>query len=106
MPTRFTTLDHALDKGLETMPAAAAVKQIETWETELKGAEFTGAKGLVHDLEALKKLLHAEPVDGAAVQKIVAKLGGETTRSASHATDEKAKAKLKEVGEKLEAAGK
>ncbi len=105
MPARFTTLAHAFDKGLEHMTAAAGVKQIEYWETELKDVELSGVKGLLHDLEALKKKLQADPVDGEAVKNLLAKIGGETTRVAGRADDEKVAAKVKEIGEKLEAAG-
>ncbi len=105
MAARFTTLANALDKGLESLKADAAVKQIEYWENELKDVEVAGVKGLLHDLESLKKKLQADEVDGAAVKTLLAKIGGETVRMAGR-SDEKVKDKLKEVGEKLETAGK
>ncbi len=106
MAARFTTLTNAFEKGIESLKADAAVKQIEYWENELKGVEVAGVKGLTHDLESLKKKLQADDVDGAAVKTLLAKIGGETIRIAAHAKDEKIEPKLKEVGEKLEAAGK
>lgn len=104
MPTRFTTLQHQIEQGLETVKPDAAVKQIDYWEAQLKDADFRGAKTILHDLEALKKALHAGTPDGAAIKTLLAKLGGETTRSASHAEGPAAE-KLKEIGGKLEAAG-
>ncbi len=104
MAARFTTLANALDKGLESLKTDAAVKQIEYWENELKDVEVSGVKGLLHDLESLKKKLQANPVDGHAVKTLLVKIGGETVRVAGR-SDEKLTDKLKEVGEKLETAG-
>ena len=105
MAARFTTLANALDKGIESMKPDAGVKQIEYWENELKDVEVSGVKGLLHDLESLKKKLQSDDVDGEAVKTLLAKIGGETTRIAGR-SDDKIQDKLKEVGEKLEAAAK
>ena len=104
MAARFTVLNNALEKGVETMKADAGVKQVEYWENELKGADFPGAKGLLHDLESLKKKLQADEPDGDAIKKLLAKLGGETTKAAGRAEDEAVAEKLTEVGGKLEKA--
>ena len=103
MPARFTTLDHALDKGLETMKPDAAIKQIEYWENELKSVEVSGVKGVLADLHSLKTKLAHDPIDGEAVKKLVEKLGGETLRIGGR-VDGTAAEKLKTVGEKLEKA--
>ena len=95
MPARFTTLHNALEKGLDSVKPDAAIKQIEYWEGELKDVEVAGVKGLLHDLEALKKKLQADEIDGPAVQKLVQKLGGETGRIAGR-VDGPAAEKLKE----------
>ena len=105
MAARFTTLSNALDKNFEGMSPKTAVTQIEYWEEQLKTVEVAGVKGLIGDLEALKKKLSADTVDAEAVKKLVAKIGGETGRIAGRAEDEKISAKLEEVGKKLEAAG-
>ena len=105
MPARFTTLNNELEKGLDTIKPAAGIKQIEYWENELKGVEVSGVKGLLHDLEALKKLLGAESPDSAKIKALVHKLGGETTRMGAKAQDEKVAEKVKELGGKLEKAG-
>ena len=101
MPARFTTLNNALEKGLDSVKPDAAIKQIEYWEGELKDVDVSGVKGLLHDLESLKKKLQADELDGPAVQKLVQKLGGETGRIAGR-VDGPAAEKLKEVGGKLE----
>lgn len=105
MAARFTKLNNALEKGLDGVSPSAAIEQIEYWEGELKGVDVPGAKGLLHDLESLKKHLHADPIDTAAVGKLTAKLGGETTKIAGHATTPEIGEKLKELGGKLETAG-
>ena len=99
MPARFTTLGHQLDKGLDQIKAAEGVKQIEYWETELKDVELSGVKGLLHDMEALKKLLQASEPDSAKIKALLHKIGGETTRVGGRAEDVKAAEKIKEVGE-------
>ena len=104
MPARFTALEHQIEQGLGSVAPEAGAKQIEYWEGQLKDADFRGAKTILHDLEALKKALHAPTPDSAAIKKLVAKLGEETTRSASSAEGAAAE-KLKTVGEKLEKAG-
>lgn len=103
MPARFTTLNNALEKGLDGVKPDAAVAQIEYWEGELKGVDVAGVKGLLHDLESLKKKLQADEVDGEAIKALVRKLGGETGRIAGR-VDGAAGEKLKDVGAKLEAA--
>ena len=104
MPARFTTLTNALDKGVETMKPDAAVKQIEYWENELKGIEVAGVKGLLHDLESLKKKLQADEPDTASIKTLLGKIGGETGRIAGRADDEKVAEKLTDLGERLEKA--
>lgn len=103
MPARFTSLNNQLEKGLDSVKPDAAIKQIEYWENELKDVDVSGVKTLLHDLEALKKLLHAETPDEAKIKTLVGKIGGETTRIGGRA-DEKTADKVKELGEKLEKA--
>lgn len=86
MPARFTATENAFEKGVSSITPAAAVKLIDDWEIALKDADFAGAKTIVHDLDALKKALHADKPDGAAIKKLVSKLADETTKSAGHAT--------------------
>ena len=105
MPARFTSLNNAVEKGLETLKPAAGAKQIDTWTAELEKIEVSGSKGLLHDLESLKKKLEADEPDGEAVKKLLVKIGGETSRIAGRVDDEKLAATLKTLGEQLEKAG-
>lgn len=86
MPARFTATENAFAKGVESITPAAAIKLIDGWEESLKDAEFSGAKTIVRDLEALKKALHTDKPDAEKIKSLVAKLGAETTKSAGHST--------------------
>ena len=60
MPQRFKATENAIEKGLENATPKVAIGLIESWETELQGAEFTGSKGLIGDLGKLKKELESD----------------------------------------------
>lgn len=100
MPARFVATENAFEKGVAHITAAAAVELIEDWEVALKDVDVAGAKAIVHDLEALKKALHADKPDAEAIKKLVGKLGAETTKIAGHAT-ESTKDKVAALGKTL-----
>lgn len=102
MPQFASTIKH-LNEGVKGFTIAAAVKNIEGWEGALSAMETPGAKGMVRDLERLRKLIQAEPVDGEAVKTLVGKLGAATVKLAGHAEGAKAE-KVKQLGEALVAA--
>ncbi len=102
MPQFDATIKHIKD-GIKGFTISAAVKNIEGWEATLEKLDAPGVKGIVRDLESLKKHLHADPVDGAAIQKLVAKLGHETVTLAAK-SDSKNAEKAKALGEALTAA--
>ncbi|WP_419730153.1 hypothetical protein [Lichenicola sp.] len=102
MPQFDATIKH-IQAGLKGFTVAAAVKNIEGWEATLEKVEAPGVKGIIRDLESLKKHLHADPIDGAAIRKLVVKLGHETVTIAGKA-DSKNAEKIKSLGEALTAA--
>lgn len=102
MPQFDATIKHIKD-GVKSFTIAAATKNIEGWEATLEKIETPGVKTIIRDLESLKKHLHADPLDGAAIQKLVAKLGKETVTLAGKA-DSKNAEKVKTLGEALTAA--
>ncbi len=105
MPQFDATIKHIKD-GVKSFTVAAATKNIEGWEATLEKVEAPAAKAIVKDLENLKKHLHAEKIDGAAIKKLVAKLGKETVAIAGK-SDSKNAEKIKALGEALtEAADK
>ncbi len=103
MPARFTATANAFEKGIDSIKPAAAIKLIEDWETSLKDFDGTGTKGIVRDLEALKKALGNDEPDAEKIKTLVAKLGEATTKIAAHAP-ENIKPKVEDLGKALTAA--
>ncbi|NGM19047.1 hypothetical protein G3576_03410 [Roseomonas stagni] len=104
MPQFAATIRHVAE-GVKGFTINAAVKNIEGWEETLGKVETPGAKGIVRDLERLKKLITSDDIDGDAVKKLVAKLGEETVTMAGRAEGAKAE-RIKELGEALNSASK
>ena len=102
MPQFDATIKHIKD-GVKSFTVAAATKNIEGWEATLEKLEVPAAKAIVKDLESLKKALHAEPINGESVRKLVAKLGKETVALAGKAEGKNAE-KVKALGEALSGA--
>ena len=101
MPTtKFATTTKALD-DIANLKPEAAIKNIEGWEKFLEDHEVEGAKKLVTDLNALKKLLGAEKLDDAKIKTLMTKLGKETTALAGHAKAGEGE-HIKQLGEKLQ----
>lgn len=66
--------------GLTSLPAAAAVDNINGWIAQLEGnPDFAP---VVSDLETLRGQLQASPIDGAAVGATLQRLGEATTGAA------------------------
>ncbi len=102
MPQFDSTIKHLKD-GVKGFTITAAVKNIEGWEATLEKIEVSGTKTIIKDLENLKKHLQAKEIDGAAIKKIVAKLGKETVTIAGRAEGKNAE-KIKSLGEALASA--
>ena len=100
MPQFDATIKHIQD-GLKGFTVKAAVKNIEGWEATLQKVEAPGVKTILHDLESLKKHLHADPINGEQIKKLVLKLGKETVTIAGK-SDSKNAEKIKALGEALE----
>ena len=99
MPQFDATIKHFKD-GVKGFTISAATKNIEGWEETLGKLDAPGVKGIIHDLESLKKHLHAKELDGEAIRKLVAKLGKETVTMAGKA-DSKHADKVRALGEAL-----
>ncbi len=99
MPQFDATIKH-LKEGVKGFTIAAAVKNIEGWETTLEKSEAAGAKTIHGNLGKLKKLLQADEIDGAKVKELMLKLGDETVRIAGK-TDSKNAEKIKALGEAI-----
>lgn len=97
---QFAATINKISEGAKAFTIAAAVKNIEGWEETLGEMDTPGAKGIVRDLERLKKLLRAEEIDGEAVKQVVGKLGEATVKLAGRA-DSKNAEKVQQLGEAL-----
>jgi hypothetical protein len=100
---QFAATTKLLERDLEKVNPDQAVKNIETWEESLNGLESKSAKAVAKDLEALKKALTGKPRAGS-VEKLLAKLGQETTRLADEAPEAQQE-KLRDIGKALTEAG-
>lgn len=99
MPQFDATIKH-IKEGAKGFTVAAAVKNIEGWEETLNKSDAPGTKTIIKDLEALKKQLQKDEIDGDAVRKLLVKLGHETVTIAGK-TDSKNADKIKALGEAL-----
>ena len=99
MPQFESTIKH-IKEGVKGFTVGAAIKNIEGWEATLEKVEVSGVKTIIKDLESLKKHLHAKEIDGAAIKKLVAKLGKETVTIAGR-SEGKTSEKIKHLGEAL-----
>lgn len=102
MPKFAQTLT-AINKGLENTKADKGAHLIEDWENELADTEVSGSKGILKDLESLKKQLERGEPDGERVSTLLTRLGEATTKIADRA--DKGQDKLKELGAALVTAG-
>lgn len=99
MPQFASTIKH-IEEGVKGFTISLAVKNIEGWEKTLGDMDTPGAKGMVRDLERLKKMLQADAIDGEAVKELVGKLGKATVTFAGKAESKNAE-KVKQLGEAL-----
>ena len=99
MPQYAATMKH-IEQGVEGFTVNAATKNIEGWEATLEKVDSPAAKTVVKDLESLKKHLHANPINGEQVKKLLAKLGKETVTIAGKIESKDAE-KIKALGEAL-----
>ncbi len=103
MPARFAATATAFENGIEKTQPAAAIKIIEGWEDALKDIDIPGSKGIVRDLEALKKALDSDAPDGDRVKTLLGKLADEVTKIAPR-TEGAVTPKLEDLGAALKAA--
>ena len=100
---QFAATAKLLERDLSKVDPEQAVKNIDAWEENLGKVESKGAKAVLRDLEALKKALGGKPRAGT-VEKLLAKLGEETTRLADEAPEAQQE-KLRDIGRALTEAG-
>lgn len=97
---KFADTIHSIEKA----DGKKGATLIGDWETELGKIDTPGAKGILHNLEALRKQLEKDGPDAERVGKLLGELGEATTKIADR--DDKSGDKLKQLGAALSKAGK
>jgi uncharacterized protein YdgA (DUF945 family) len=98
--TRFATTLNAIKQGAKSFTIEKATSNIEGWEEYLSKHDHDGVKKVVQDLGKLKKLLHANQLDGEAIKTLIQKLGKDTIAVAGN-EETATSAHIKELGEAL-----
>ena len=80
-PTVQGTID-ALKGGLTSVPADAAVANIEGWQAQLEGSDNAAVQAIAAELGQLKTALQADSIDGTQVGQLLCDLGQKTTAAA------------------------
>lgn len=101
MPAYFAGTINALKKGATRMTADAAIWKIEGWEEALEDVEVPGTKGIIRDLQSLKKQLSREEPDGDRVRHLMAKLA-DSAMSIADRLDDRTADKIRDLGDALE----
>ena len=96
---KFADTIHSVEKA----NAKTGATHVDEWIKELGKLDTPGAKGILHDLEALSKQLAADKPDAARVVKLLGSLGEATTKIADRA--DSSGDKLKQLGTALTEAG-
>ena len=97
---KFADTIHTIEKG----NSGHAASLIGEWEKELGKIDVPGAKGILHNLESLRKQFEKDEPDADRVAKLLSELGEATTKIAGHA--DSSGDKLKELGAALNKAAK
>ena len=94
----------ALSGGITALNPATAVSNIEGWESQLQATGKPALTSIAQDLGALRKELTSGSLDGAAIGKLLSRLGQQTTSTAAGA-EAASKDKLTTLGSLLTKAG-
>ena len=103
MAVKFTGTMNAINRGLDAAKPAQGAHLVEDWEAALADASFTGAKGILRDLQSLHKQLDKGEADADRVHALLHRLGQATVKAADKA--ESTGEKVKALGEALLEAG-
>ena len=95
----------ALQGGLTSIPADAAVANIQGWQTQLQGSNDPVVQGIATQLGELSTALQADTLDSAKVADLLSGLGTDTVSASESATDAQLKAQLINLGNLLLSAG-
>lgn len=97
---RFAATTNALKEGLETASPEQGTRLIDDWIEQLQGVDKPGTKGVLRDLETLKRELERDQPRDESIRKIVARLGEATVKAADRLEGGNAD-KLRDLGSAL-----
>lgn len=103
MAIKFAATMNAVNKGLEQTKPDKGAHLVEDWETALADTDVTGAKGILRDLQSLRKQLEKDNPDADRVHALLHRLGQNTVKIADRA--DKNGDKIRALGEALTEAG-
>lgn len=103
MAIKFAGTMNAINRGLDSAKPAQGAHLVEDWEAALADAEFTGAKGILRDLQSLHKQLEKGEADADRVHALLHRLGQATVKAADKA--DRNGDKVRALGEALIEAG-
>jgi uncharacterized protein YmfQ (DUF2313 family) len=103
MAVKFAATLNAINRGLDETKPAKGADLIEDWEAALADLDVTGAKGILRDLQSLRKQLEKGEPDADRVHALLHRLGEATVKIADRA--DKNGDKVKSLGEALVEAG-
>jgi uncharacterized protein YmfQ (DUF2313 family) len=103
MAIKFSATTNAVNRGLETTKPDKGAHLIEDWEAALADTEVSGAKGILRDLQALRKQLEGDKPNADRIHALLHRLGAATVKIADKA--DKNGDKIKALGEALSEAG-
>lgn len=101
--TKFAETMDVFKKGIAKTPADKGISIIGMWEKELANVDAPEAKGILHDLGALRKQLDKPTPDAGQISTIVGRLSEATAKIAEKA--EGSDVKLTALGKALAKAG-
>lgn len=103
MAVKFAATTNAINRGLDETKPNKGADLIEDWEAALADLDTPGAKGILRDLQSLRKQLEKDEPDADRVHALVHRLGEATVKIADRA--DKNGDKIKALGEALIEAG-
>jgi len=103
MAIKFAATLNAVNRGLDGTKADKGAHLVEDWETALADTDVSGAKGILRDLQSLRKQLEKDSPDADRIHTLLHRLGEATVKIADKA--DKNGDKLKELGQALTEAG-
>lgn len=104
MPRFAATMNAARD-GLDQASPQQGIKLVEDWIGQLQDIDVPGVKGVLRDLETLKRELGREEPRDENLRRVLARLGDATVKAAERVEGGNGD-KLRDLGEALRAEAK